>query len=510
MEKYTSCSQKYSPEAFLYKRKTYKTCANCLANKAKKRIDEKAALSIIVRGYTQDVFESILLKELSNYVAELIESTQENSGLFFKIRFEIFDLVEHSFKSIAEMIINYIESGDNYVWLTNMAPYISTCYDNVSTFYFACLQSNELAQVTIKLSHNILHERPIIVATPIEIKQEIEQNLHLSPIQLRSYLYNKFAKGHFELYTLIENFESTGFPLAYLVLDLTNTSKDTPQDENFSEINAAREVWPKANIQLCLWYIERALKQKLITMKFNFIDPNFIPNLENDTKNYEVCPNNFRNDIINFIRAHFHMHYKIPINASSQYLTPAKIREKANMYLEKIASAWFNNFKKDWKSFASKPIAIDAKKYYTIDSAHWMCNYPFLIWDGNKLLNESSKIYTSLAKNCESKIITTNENSRNIDIELHQKCEFEIITTNENSENIDPELHQEYDSKIASLEHLVKHLKEELSVNNLQHVENVVNNMKHTFTIIDDIEKSQNKRSCSTTWHGAKPWTMFL
>ncbi|CAG8821724.1 22790_t:CDS:2, partial [Gigaspora margarita] len=132
--------------------------------------------------------------------------------------------------------------------------------------------------------------------------------------------------------------------------------------------------------------------------------------------------------------------------------------------------------------------------------------YPFLIWDSNKLLNESSKIYTSLAKNANKlkiSFITSDKNSRNIDleldqnknidIELHQKYEFEIITADKNSENIDPELRQEYDSKIASLGHLVKHLKEELLVNNLQHVGNIVNNMKHTFTIIDDIKKSQNK-----------------
>ncbi|CAG8848186.1 15332_t:CDS:1, partial [Gigaspora margarita] len=55
--------------------KTYKTCANYLANKTKKRIDKKAVLSIIVRDYTQDIFESISLKELSDYVAELIKST---------------------------------------------------------------------------------------------------------------------------------------------------------------------------------------------------------------------------------------------------------------------------------------------------------------------------------------------------------------------------------------------------------------------------------------------------
>ncbi|CAG8768998.1 22875_t:CDS:2, partial [Gigaspora rosea] len=232
----------------------------------------------------------------------------------------------------------------------------------------------------------------------------------------------KTANGRFELYSLIGNFEGAGYPLVYLVLDLTNTSKDAPQDE-------------KRIHTLSIFFIQSVIKGiKLI----------------------------------------------------------------------------YSNFKQH-------------------------TDYSFLIWNGNKLQNESSKINTSTAKNanklrisfitfnenkeninlehnqkCELKIISTNKNSRNIDLDLHQKCKFEIITADENSENIDPELRQEYESKIALLEYFVKHLKEELSVNNMQHVENVVNNMKRTLTIIDNIEKSQNKRSRSTTWHGAKTWTMFL
>ncbi|CAG8660782.1 24110_t:CDS:2 [Gigaspora margarita] len=390
-------------------------CTSCLANKAKKRIDEKAALSIIVIDYTQDGFESISLKELSDYVAELIESTQENSGLFFKIWVEISDLVEHSLKSIAKMIINYIESASDYKESNQKRIIRFDCQRKLIIHIDV-----PIAEAEIKLSHNILHERPIIVATPIEIKQEIKKNLHLWSFFIQNFYKSnenhvasayaylntneakdcelcfkkltnkitaigfitplfkkmlpvsevhcdatyKIAKGHFELYALIGNFEGT--------------------DKDFSEINAAREVWPEADVQLCLWHIERALKQKLISnkkvqciqyhpndtaMKFNFIDPNFRLNLENDAKNYE-----------------------------------------------------------DWKCLVSKPIAVDAEKHYTIDSACW----------------------------CKSKIITTNENSRNINIELYQKCEFEIITANKNGENIDPELRQEYDSKIASLEHLVK------------------------------------------------------
>ncbi|CAG8820666.1 21421_t:CDS:1, partial [Dentiscutata erythropus] len=46
-------------------------------------------------------------------------------------------------------------------------------------------------------------------------------------------------------------------------------------------------------------------------------------------------------------------------------------------------------------------------------------------------------------------------------------------------------------SKIVALERLVNHLNDEPSANNLKHVKNVVDNMKHIFTIIEDIETSQ-------------------
>ncbi|CAG8803937.1 2353_t:CDS:1, partial [Cetraspora pellucida] len=65
---------------------------------------------------------------------------------------------------------------------------------------------------------------------------------------------------------------------------------------------------------------------------------------------------------------------------------------------------------------------------------------------------------------------------------------------NENNENLDPKLYQDCKSKIVALEHLVNHLNDELSANNLKHVKNVVDNMKCIFTIIEDIETSQRKR----------------
>ncbi|CAG8495876.1 5506_t:CDS:1 [Cetraspora pellucida] len=85
-----------------------------------------------------------------------------------------------------------------------------------------------------------------------------------------------------------------------------------------------------------------------------------------------------------------------------------------------------------------------------------------------------------------------------------------FLVENVNDENINPELHQYCKSKISTLEHFVEHLNNELSKINLQHIEDMINNIKHMFTIIDDIESSQHKRQCKKTLKESKPWTLFM
>ncbi|KAF0402095.1 ATP-dependent DNA helicase pif1 [Gigaspora margarita] len=105
---------------------------------------------------------------------------------------------DQNIKSIANIIINNIKEGDGYAWVVRTAPHISICHKNVGSFYFGCSQSYELARdykesnrqrmtqfdchgnlviridipasrVIVKLKHDILHEKPIDVTTPIEI-----------------------------------------------------------------------------------------------------------------------------------------------------------------------------------------------------------------------------------------------------------------------------------------------------------------------------------------------------
>jgi len=100
-------------------------------------------------------------------------------------------------------------------------PNISLCHSNVGTFYLKCSQSLELKrqykesnrprverfechgkltihidipgkEVIAKLCHDVQHEHPVDVTTPPEVKQEIEKNLHMDPLQLRTHLHKMF------------------------------------------------------------------------------------------------------------------------------------------------------------------------------------------------------------------------------------------------------------------------------------------------------------------------------
>jgi transposase-like protein len=101
------------------------------------------------------------------------------------------------------------------------------------------------------------------------------------------------AKGRFELYGIVGSIKGAGFPIAYLILSTKASNNEEqmeprtkalagffrslcdkglrPQyfytDKDFAEINAAKEVWPNADIQLCQWHLERAIRQKLKSRK---------------------------------------------------------------------------------------------------------------------------------------------------------------------------------------------------------------------------------------------------
>ncbi|CAG8842941.1 730_t:CDS:2, partial [Gigaspora margarita] len=201
---------------FVLNGKRNMTCATCLTNKAKTRADKKT-----IPDHNQ-IIETIPLNDLNEYIVELMDSLKNNTGLSFTIYVDVNMSDQNcSIKSIANIIVNNIEEGDGYSWVVKTAPRMSTCHENIGTFYFGCSQSNKLARnykesnhsrmkrfncqgtliihidmpaakVTVKLKHKILHKRSVDVTTPEEIKQAIQENIHMDPVQLRTYLYDKF------------------------------------------------------------------------------------------------------------------------------------------------------------------------------------------------------------------------------------------------------------------------------------------------------------------------------
>lgn len=289
------------------------------------------------------------------------------------------------------------------------APNLSARNHGVGNAYFVCSQSNEIkreyvdsnrkridrfdckgkltihvdllaAEAKITLRHNLIHDKPTDIAMPSVVKQEIKENLEMTPTYLRSHLRKKFdllnitskqiyywwshytqqfykfdedhvvsalkffeqqqesgcdlcfqletkyvtaigfttpllaltknmlelhcdatykmAKGRFELYGLVGNIEGMGFLLGYLILDTTKASNSEAQeglrtealtgffhafhskglnpiyfytDKDFAQRNAAKNVWPESDIQLCLWHLIYSVRIKNTTLFVHLI-----------------------------------------------------------------------------------------------------------------------------------------------------------------------------------------------------------------------------------------------
>ncbi|CAG8813234.1 42226_t:CDS:2, partial [Gigaspora margarita] len=124
-------------KSFKYKGKIYKTCANCLISKAKKRrkLDNKNTQPTTI--------ETILAQSLCNYIENLISNVENNNGILFEIHIDLNDnmfseVESNNLKSIARVIVNKVEE-----------------------------------EAILKLRYDIIHKKPEDVSTPEEIKQEI-------------------------------------------------------------------------------------------------------------------------------------------------------------------------------------------------------------------------------------------------------------------------------------------------------------------------------------------------
>lgn len=159
--------------------------------------------------------------------------------------------------------------------------------------------------------------------------------------------YKTNALGY-ELYSVISQYDGSGFALAYLfveeckqdgarteiiaeffkiLLDLgMNKLVYLYTDKDFAQISAAKQMWSNIKIQLCYWHFKRALKKRLadnsqpkkITYSshdannsFDFIDINFY-SVELQKSNFCFCPKNLWPQVISLMEYHMHLHPLIP------------------------------------------------------------------------------------------------------------------------------------------------------------------------------------------------------
>ncbi|PKC65982.1 hypothetical protein RhiirA1_513231 [Rhizophagus irregularis] len=139
--------------------------------------------------------------------------------------------------------------------------------------------------------------------------------------------------------------DGTGFPLSYLIISVGKNRNITGiltqwmqalkernmrnfpfilTDKDFSEINAAQTVWPEARLQLCVWHLRRAIKQRLSSNKIgtyysynpkvaheecSSIDPSW--GIVNNS-NLVFCPLKLRKTVISIVENHSNRHMLLP------------------------------------------------------------------------------------------------------------------------------------------------------------------------------------------------------
>ncbi|CAG8664464.1 6783_t:CDS:2, partial [Racocetra persica] len=252
----STCGSIRSSEEFILNSSNYKTCNKCRFARSKKKSEsasssniennsieiipiqevshsniENNSIEIIPiqevssSNIKNNFIEIIPIQEVSQYIINTIDDLEDYAELSLVLRIQLDESMisdtDINVKTIAKLIIDEIEEGDGYNWTATTASNLSARHHNVRNAYFACSQSSELerelkdsnqkrtiryncggkvsikidipaAEAKITLKHKILHNKPIEVETPSEVKQEINKHLHLNPVELRQHLRKKF------------------------------------------------------------------------------------------------------------------------------------------------------------------------------------------------------------------------------------------------------------------------------------------------------------------------------
>ncbi|CAG8760330.1 1142_t:CDS:2, partial [Gigaspora margarita] len=257
-------------------------------------------------------------------------------------------------------------------------------------------------------------------------------------------------KMNLELYSDLAKVDGMGFPLAYMLLFTATAINDGAHmniityffdklhnleinlvfvltDKDSVQILAAKTIWPEAHIQLCFWYLKRAIKRMLGLKKmpkticysatqanaeFSFVDINFYPEIISQQHiGFTFCPTDHHNHILNLMIKHFNQHPYIPA-ANMQHYFSDQIREFAvkemytyyknnNLkwphvdllvwilterlllqyiikmqqlelkYQTRAIALWHSAFKRNWKTYSKNTLSGSP---YATDTKMWTCS----------------------------------------------------------------------------------------------------------------------------------------
>ncbi|CAG8551498.1 4578_t:CDS:2 [Gigaspora margarita] len=508
----TSCSCLLPPEVFIYKNKANKTCSACLTTRANKRAEKRASsvnneLENIQTEYQfENEIETIAFTDIIEFVFNKIANLEQDTRLFFSFHVKLDDnilvKVHQNMKLLVKLIVDEIKEGRDIIGHEfTTGPNISVRYPDIEAFYLSCSQCHKLEreykesnhkrmawfnchgklvvnidmatkELKIKLSHDIYYKKLVDIITPEEIKNEIMQNLHMDPVQLRTHLQQKFDTSQVTLKQI--NYWWSVFNQCFFKLDEDSVTSARRFLEN-SHIG----LRTKALIGFLSSFCNKGLySQYFFTNKdFTKINATKEPDLNRSDSNYYiVCPPELRDKVTSFIEKHFNMHPKIPVNVDGQFLIANKIcifavNEVYNFCFE-------NNLVLLWAYLWSS----------------WYKATRWTLWARSMLATIPLK-YISKEVNIQESIILQETQS----FSVLQTCDIVKMDQDEEAFN-----------HVTAVKRMANHLEQELLANNLNHIIRVVNNMDKLFTILNDIETSQNRRKRDPTWHESTPWTLFL
>ncbi|CAG8474476.1 11323_t:CDS:2 [Cetraspora pellucida] len=382
------------------------------------------------------VYFSGILKFGDDFINNILNENQENDK-------------ERTYHNIATSLLLIIEAGSHYYWeikkiyshkkkdqltgeaVVKASPPIDRYLCGGNGKINIDINKN---QATIKIEHLIAHAYPTYRENNLSpnaiswISRNINKNLQkiefykrlsrnfleqnnlvdqgykdISEIILDSTF--KTNKEKFELFSILNNYDGFGIPLAYLYVHTFSAPAESKgiqpifvlTDKDAGEIVAVEMAWSQiVKIQICLWHMECAVKRKLKEKKvktsqytlqvannakqqFDFIDELWIPNEQESA----ICSEENKVEILKMIKKHALLHPLIPIK-NRIFLTSDEIyyhsiheiyeycKKKNLIYL--WGYLWVNWYKKNyWSLFAraSYSNALPLARTTMLVESHW-------------------------------------------------------------------------------------------------------------------------------------------